>query len=103
MATQTHQFIYPKKETNRPHHNHAYIKTTELHRYPTKSARQDLLYIPNPYQYSKTHQPNHSLNNSTQQHSSVWNLLPENLRKETKLRTFKKSLKKHLLEKQEIF
>lgn len=100
-AAESHPFIHPQEQTlNRPHHNHHYLKISNIHSYPTKLASRGHLYIPNPLNYSKTRSPIHSLENSTSIHSHIWNELPEPLKKETKKHIFKRNLKTYLIAKQ---
>jgi hypothetical protein len=101
MCVEMHPFIHPAKQLNRPQHNHHYFFTSDIHQYPTSSSTKNLLYIPNPHNYSKTYQPAHHLEESTKKHSHLWNQLPPELRLEKNVERFKKQLKLHLLQLQE--
>ena len=87
--------IYPPTHTNRPEHNHNYISTAQIHKYPTRHSQQLHHYIPN-----KRKQPKHSMGHITSKNTAIWNTLPLELRMQTKPNVFKKDLKRYLLEKQ---
>ena len=57
VCAEMHPFIHPKKELNRPDHNHHYQLTSDIHNYPTRYSLDDHLFIPNTTQHSKTGTP----------------------------------------------
>lgn len=99
-AMETHTFIHPQKKLNRPHNNHNYIKTWDIHKHATRFSIHQSLHIPNPLNYSQTKQNKYTLEHSTHIASHIWNSLPATLRKETTRNIFKKNLKKYLLNNQ---
>jgi hypothetical protein len=96
-----HPFIHPQEQNiNRPQHNHHYIKTSEIHSYPTRYSEKQSLYIPNTYQYSKTYLPKHTIHYSTKKYSHIWNTLPCNITSITNITQFKKTLAIYLQKNQ---
>ena len=85
VSTAMHSYIYPKKPVNRPEHNHHYVNPTQVHNHNTRFSQHGALHA------------RHDMNESTKQHTQVWNKLPRELR-ETKLpNIFKANLKQYLL------
>jgi hypothetical protein len=96
-----HPFINPQEQNiNRPQHNHHYIKTSEIHPYPTRYSENQSLYIPNTYQYSKIYKPKYTIHYSTKKYAHIWNTLPHNITNIKNIKEFKKSLATYLQKKQ---
>ena len=100
VCTEMHPFIHTTDQNNRPEHDHKYIWTVEIHEHKTRYTQQQHHYIPNPYQYSKEKEPKHTAAVFTRRYTEIWNTLPLELRTNRNLFSFKKKLKKYLLEKQ---
>lgn len=98
VCAEMHPFIYECNTANRPEHSHHYIPVTHIHDYPTRYAKQQHQYIPNPYNYSKTKQPSHKLNHFSEQYSRVWNSVPSAIKQIHGNARFKNTLKQHLLQ-----
>jgi hypothetical protein len=97
---ESHPFRPNTKPTHRPDHDQNYIKITQIHNYPTRHSPQEHHYIPNPNQYGQDKEPALYTVHLTQHYTEIWNALPETIRKQSKLLTFKQKLREHLLEKQ---
>ena len=95
-----HPFIHTTDQHKRPEHDHKYTWTAEIHEYPTRYANEQHHYIPNPYQYSKSKEPKHTTEAFTRHYTQIWNTLPQGLHSNRALFSFKKKLKKYLLERQ---
>ena len=98
VCAEMHPFIHPKKQLNRPEHNHHYTLTSEIYNHPTRYSTQNHLFIAN--FHSAAQQPTHTIEHFTQQHATIWNSLPPQLCSITSQKSFKAQLKLHLLEKQ---
>ena len=100
-SIEMHPFLYPpEEELNRPHHNHHYL--TNPHHNPMRTSLanhpdKQTLYIPNPFSYSKTYQPKHSLHPSAAKYSNIWNRLPQEIQNQKTLSSFKRTLVKFFL------
>jgi hypothetical protein len=101
VCTEIYPFIHQTKQKNRPEHNHDYIWTTQIHEHQTRYSQQQHHYIPNPHNYSKTRKSNHTMEHLTSKYTQIWNTLPQALRNNTSLPSFKTELRLHLLEVQE--
>ena len=100
VCLEMHPFIYPTKQTHRPEHDHNYISATQIHEYPTRYAQQLHQHIPNKYRYTKTtNSPN--MENYTKINSNIWNTLPQQLKENRSLSSFKKALRTYLQEQQD--
>jgi hypothetical protein len=100
VCTEIHPFIHTTDQKNRPEHNHDYIWTAQIHEHKTRHSEQRHHYIPNPYQYSKTKKPKHTTETLTRHYTEIWNELPLDLKDNRVISSFKKKLKKYLLDKQ---
>ena len=99
VCLEMHPFIYPTKKTHRPEHDHNYIRAARIHEYPTRYAQQLHQHIPNKYRYTRTtDSPN--MENYTKINSEVWNTLPQKLKENRSLDSFKKELRTYLQEQQ---
>jgi hypothetical protein len=102
VCTETHPFVHTTDQHDRPEHNHTYLWTAQIHEHQTRYSTQQHHYIPNKYQYSKQREPVHTVEFFTEKYTQIWNTLPQELRDDTTLSSFKKKLKKHLLNKQKL-
>ena len=85
VSTEMHSYVYPKKPVNRPKHNHHYVNPAQVHNHNTRFLQHGALHA------------RHDMNESTKQHTQIWNKLPREIR-ETKLSSiFKSDLKQYLL------
>ena len=102
VSKEIHQYIHPPNEhKNRPQHDHIYKSVTQIHSHNTRLAASNHQFIPNPYQYNPHTQPAHTAAYLTQLYTTIWNALPEDIRKTTAETSFKSSLKNYLLEQQQ--
>ena len=90
VCVEMHPFIYPSKPLNRPEHNHSYTPVSAIHDHATRYATAEHQYIPDTAEHFAA------------KHTAVWNALPLEIRCLTALTTFKRTLKLHLLGKQNI-
>ena len=88
VCVEMHPFIHPKKQLNRPEHNHKYTPVQEIHNHATRYSTQQHQYI------------QHNTEHFTKQYTATWNALPTQLRNITSTNIFKKQLKLHLLTSQ---
>lgn len=100
VCMEIHPYIHPRKQLNRPEHNHKYTPITHIHKYPTRYATNKHYYIPNPNQYSKHKQPKHTIEHLTGKYAGVWNTLPTEIRNISSRAKFKTNIKHYLLIKQ---
>ena len=100
VCLEMHPFIYPTKKTRRPEHDHNYIRAARIHEYPTRYAQQLHQHIPNKYRHTKT-TGSPDMENYTNINSEVWNTLPQKLRENRSLDSFKKELRTYLQEQQD--
>ena len=102
VCAEMHPYIHPStdKPLQRPHHNHTYITITNVHSHGTRYSANHL-FAPNSHKYSKTTPPICESTHHAQIHIDIWNALPDTIKNITSLPTFKKQLKKHLLEEQQ--
>ena len=89
VCAEMHPFIHPKKQLNRPEHNHNYTQTSSVHNHATRLAKQNHQFI------------NYSTEHLTKQYAKTWNSIPAQLRNITSASTFKTQLKTHLLKQQQ--
>ena len=68
-----HPFIYPQAQLNRPDNIHNYRHIAQVHEHNTRHAAQRHLQIPNPFQYSTTRTPTHTMDTLTRDYSHIWN------------------------------
>jgi hypothetical protein len=87
VCMETHPYIHNNNPKHRPDHDHNYIWVAQIHEYPTRHALKCPVY---------------SIEHLTEQYAAIWNALPEKLRQQSRLLTFKKKLREHLLEKQQL-
>ena len=99
VSIETHPYIHPTKQLNRPAHDHNYLSIAHIHDYPTRYARQKHQYIPN-RSCKKNRPPAHNIEHLNAKYARVWNAIPEHIRDTRSLKTFKALLKDYLLEKQ---
>ena len=88
VCVEMHPFIYPKKQLNRPEHNHRYTSVSEIHSHATRYASRKHKYVSD------------ELEHLTRKYTNVWNSLPEDLRGIRAIGAFKKKTKTYLLEEQ---
>jgi hypothetical protein len=88
VCAEMHPFIFPKKQLNRPEHNHNYTSVSNIHKHATRYATTNHQYIT----YTTEH--------FTAIYTRVWNSLPPRLRHISSHDTFKTQTKLYLLEKQ---
>jgi len=101
VCVETHPFIHPRSQLNRPEHNHTYISTAQIHHYPTRHSQQQHFYIPNTsHRHTRAKPSAHTIDYTTERNTRAWNSIPPELRAIQGLRTFKAKLKEHLLEAQ---
>ena len=85
-AIEVHKFKYPKKELNRPQHNHTYTAVTQVHTHNTRHARSGSHYIP------RQNKPQAAISSSTyttERNNKIWNSIPQGIRTEKNLKHFK--------------
>jgi hypothetical protein len=104
VCAEIHPFIHPKKQLNRPEHNHDYQPISHIHEYPTRYSQDNHLYIPNTHQHirrnSNTRTPKHTTTHLTAHYMATWNTIPLEIRNITSPKIFAKKTKKYLLNKQ---
>jgi hypothetical protein len=100
-TTEMHPFIHPpKKQLNRPEHNHEYTPVSKIHNHRTRYSLKKHQFIPHAKHYSKSREPTLTMEHFPRQHAAVWNSLPAHLRDIKSKTTFKTETKQHLLNKQ---
>jgi hypothetical protein len=99
VCTEMHPFIYPRRQRNRPEHNHQYIFTSQIHTHRTRYSQQKHAFIPS-HTRSKIKPLKYTMEHLTKQYSHLWNTLPQNIRDIHIRTTFKQTLQTHLLNKQ---
>ena len=103
VCAEIRPFIHPaQQQPNRPTHHHQYLRTSQLHRYPTRHSSAHQQFIPNPrsHRFSNTKAPLLTMAHLSSSYAQVWNALPEALKEEKFEETFKTKLKEHLLREQ---
>ena len=100
VCVEMHPFIYPQAQLNRPDNIHNYRHIAQVHEHNTRHAAKRHLQIPNPFQYSTTRTPTHTMDTLTRDYSHIWNSMPLSIRNTQSLQNFKTQLKAHLLEVQ---
>jgi len=98
VCLEMYDFINPRKQVNRPEHDHLYIQAVDLHNYHTRHANQQHHHIPNTS--SRTKAPFFQVEHLTRQYTQTWDALPLQLRTTKNYTTFKLGLKAYLVEKQ---
>ena len=105
VCAEIRPFIHPaQQQPNRPTHHHQYLRTSQLHRYPTRHSSAHQQFIPNPrsHRFSNTKAPLLTMAHLSSSYAQVWNALPEALKEEKFEETFKTKLKEHLLREQRL-
>jgi hypothetical protein len=100
VCTEIHPYIHQTHRINQPEHDHKYTWTAQIHEHKTRYSQQQHQYIPNPHKYSKAQQPKNNTEHLQQHYSTIWNTLPQQIKQDTNIETFKNNLKHHLLNKQ---
>ena len=88
VCTEMHPFIHPKKQLNRPEHNHNYTPTSDIHHHATRYAAANHLHISD------------TLEHFPAIHTAIWNSLPPKLTNIRSRKTFSTETKHYLLQKQ---
>jgi hypothetical protein len=103
VCVEMHPFIYPAKDANRPHHDHLYTLVAQVHKYKTRFSQKQTLFLPNIRPTTKTKRSDAFGDKEHFQtlYANIWNLLPEDIQNKTNLKTFRRLLRRHLLDKQQ--
>jgi len=99
-TAEMHPFIHPKKQLNRPEHDHKYTPVSTVHNHRTRYSLKNHQFIPHAKHYSKNREPTRTMEHFPRQHAAVWNSLPAHLREIKSQTTFKTETKHYLLNKQ---
>jgi hypothetical protein len=101
VCSEMHPFIYPLAELSRPDNVHNYSYASHIHEHKTRYATQRHIQIPNPFQYSRTRAPTHTMDPITREFAEQWNTIPVEIRQITSLTIFKQRLRHYLQETQD--
>ena len=96
VCTELHPFVHNTTTPNRPDHHHQYTKLTDIHPHHTRSAAANTIHRPNPKNHKHSTNPAYNTNHFPQIYMQIWNSLPQPLRDQQSLPTFKRHLKQHL-------
>jgi hypothetical protein len=104
VCAEVYPFIHPKKQPNRPEHNHNYQPVSHIHEYPTRYSLDNHMFIPNTHQHirrnSNTRTPKHTTAHFTAKNMATWNTIPVQIRSITSYKVFMKKTKHFLLNQQ---
>ena len=100
VCIELHPFIHTTDQHNRPEHDHNYLWIAQVHEHNTRHSQQQQHYIPNPHQYAKNKEPKLKSEHFNSHYTAIWNALPLALSTNRTMSSFKKKLKKYLLDKQ---
>ena len=80
VCAEMHPFIHPRKQLNRPEHDHHYTLTAQIHRHTTRHSLQKRQYTA------------HTTEHYTKKYARVWNSIPLELREIKGKKAYKISL-----------
>ena len=87
-CAEMHAYIHPKRDLNRPQHDHVYKQTENVHQHATRHAVRNVQYTDNNQEHF------------TKKYIKLWNSLPDSVRSTKSYTRFKKELKTYLIAEQ---